>query len=53
MQFSQPEGDANYALHVQPSWFSAAIVVKTATDFTAHFEKPAPDGGAADWILVR
>lgn len=53
VQFPQPEVDANYALHVQPSWFTAATVVKLATGFTARFEKAAPDGGAADWILVR
>ena len=53
VQFAQPEVDANYALHVQPSWFTAATVVKLATGFTARFEKPAPGAAAADWILVR
>ncbi|MBI4028580.1 MAG: hypothetical protein HY360_26570 [Verrucomicrobia bacterium] len=53
VQFARPEADAHYAVQVQPSWFTAAVVEKTATDFTARFEKPAPDKASLDWILVR
>lgn len=51
--FPRPEADVRYALHAQPSWFTAAIVEKTPTGFTVRFEKPAPAGATLDWILIR
>ncbi len=51
--FQRPEADAAYALHVQPSWFTAVTAEKTPSGFTARFERPAPAGAKLDWILVR
>jgi hypothetical protein len=53
VQFPQPEADAAYALHVQPSWFTAVTTEKTPSGFTARFEQPAPADAKFDWILVR
>lgn len=53
VRFPQPEADAAYALHVQPSWFTAVMVEKTPSGFTARFEQPAPADAKFDWILVR
>lgn len=52
--FPTPEPDANYALHLQPTWFTQdRIVQKTNTGFTVEFSTPAPANGTVDWILVR
>jgi len=53
VSFQRPEADAAYALHVQPSWFTAVTAEKTESGFTARFEKPAPANAKIDWILVR
>ncbi len=51
--FPQPEADAAYALHVQPSWFTAVITEKSPSGFTVRFEQPAPADAKFDWILMR
>jgi hypothetical protein len=52
--FPTPEADANYAVFVEQSWLSnRAISDKSAEGFTVTFEKPAPEKGTVDWMLVR
>ncbi|MHB9133020.1 MAG: hypothetical protein ACYDBB_18285 [Armatimonadota bacterium] len=52
--FPTPEADAQYAVHLQPTWFTQTRVVsKTAKGFTVEFATPAPVKGTVDWIMVR
>ncbi|MHB9026824.1 MAG: ACT domain-containing protein [Armatimonadota bacterium] len=52
--FPIPEADANYAVHVQPTWFTQTrLTKKTAAGFTVEFNTAAPSGATVDWILVR
>ena len=52
--FAVEEADGDYAVFVEQNWISnRAIVKKEAKGFTVQFEKPAPDGGTLDWMIVR
>jgi hypothetical protein len=52
--FAQPEPDADYALNVQPSWFTHdRVVQKRANGFTVEFSTPATADGCIDWQLIR
>ena len=52
--FPVEEADADYAVFVEQSWLgNRAIVAKDTTGFTVQFEKPAPEAGKLDWMIVR
>lgn len=52
--FDKPETDANYAVFLELSWLTnRAVTQKTEKGFTLVFEKRAPKGATADWMVVR
>ena len=54
IKFPTPEADADYAVFLEQSWLSnRAVSDKTPEGFTVTFEKPAPEKGTVDWMLVR
>ena len=52
--FRVEEADEDYAVFVEQNWITnRAVVKKEARGFAVRFEKPAPEGGRLDWMIVR
>ncbi len=52
--FPTAEVNGDYAVFIEQNWISMrAVTKKTATGFTVNFGQPAPEGAAADWMIVR
>lgn len=55
--FARIEPNANYGVHVTPSWSTTAYVAftdKSTTGFTVHFGSNAPGGGGTiSWTTFR
>jgi hypothetical protein len=54
VKFERAEADGDYAMTVQPSWFTMdRTTAKAAQGFTVEFSEPAPENAVIDWVMVR